>query len=382
MHHLPTFVTLLFIFFHSISSVAAKSDERPASVDNPKSSTCSTVTFSYTVTGARATTLSNQNGSSSSTVVIVAGKYMVVSGLTANVPTANLRFIEALASNGNVVFTGSRVPVMRAPQDYSTAYFGQTYGPYTLVNPAVSGALSETFTPYIDLNNNRQYDAVSECLGDPVVLNYEVKPMAVFSYTATGSTNAFLSNQAASAIGTVAICAGGWMAVSKLIANVPISNLRFIEATTSNGNVAFGGYTVPVNRSSQDLSSSYFNHIYGIYTLLNPSITGTLSETFTPYIDTNTNGRYDTETEYLGDPVVLNYEVKSGAAQATIQAGTWSTKSIWSCGRLPTSLESVLIQHTVTVPAAYNAQAKQVLYAQNGSLLFSPVSTLSIRNDP
>lgn len=377
MRHLLTLLTLLF-FSHSLPLVAAKVNTLSGFVDNPKSSTCSSITFSYTVTGARIAALSNQNVPSSSTVFIVSGGNMVVSQLVTNTPTTNLRFVEALNSNGNVIFAGSYIPVNRASQDYSVSYFGHTYGPYTLVDPAISGTLSETFTPYVDLNNNQQYDAASECLGDPVILNYEVRPTATVSYTATGTTAAFLSNQTGFGSATVTICAGGWMAVSSLAANVPTSNLRFIEATTSNGNVAFGGYPVPVNRESQDYSVAYFNQVYGMYTLLNPAITGTLSETFTPYIDINGNQFYDATSEFLGNPFVLNYVVITTAAQATIQPGMWSMQAIWSCGRTPTSLDQVLLRHTVTVSPTHFSQAKKVSYQAGGRLRFLPVGAMKL----
>ncbi len=180
----------------------------------------------------------------------------------------------------------------------------------------------------------------------------------------------------------VTICAGGWMAVSSLTANVPTSNLRFTEAATSNGNVAFGGYPVPVIRESQNLSVAYFSQVYGTYTLLDPSITGTLSETFTPYIDTNGNQFYDAASEFMGDPFVLNYVVTTTGAQATIQPGMWSTQAVWSCGRMPTSLDQVLLRHTVTVSPTYFSQAKKVTYQAGGRLRFLPVGTMKLYTLP
>jgi hypothetical protein len=362
-------VNLLVVtsFIHSVAA------------SKPTDRICPTATFSYTATGVASVALINQGASATGTVTICTGNRMTVSQLSSSVSTSNLRFVEALTSNGNVLFTGSLLPLIRNPQDYSVAgYFGKTYGPYTLLNPTVSGTLSETFTPYIDLNNNQQFDSATECLGTPTVLNYEIKPSAFFSYTATGSNAATISNINGTTSSTVVLCAGGKMAVSQLITSFPKTNLRFLEATRSNGNVVFTGYPVPVIRTSQDLPSSYFDQIYGPYTLIDPSITGTLSETFTPYVDLNNNRQYDSATECLGSPIILNYEIRTNAPQASIQNGLWSTQAVWSCNRLPTSLELALVRHTVTIPNSYVAQAKSVLYQAGGLLVVPPTGKLKL----
>ncbi len=100
------------------------------------------------------------------------------------------------------------------------------------------------------------------------------------------------------------------MQISSLSANVSTSNLRFFNKLTSNGNVNAGsGYIVEVDRSVLDIDTRYFNKFYGPYSTVDPSVTGVISETMTPYVDANNNGRFDASTECLGIPAVLVYVV-------------------------------------------------------------------------
>ncbi|MEZ0611060.1 hypothetical protein ACAW74_21280 [Fibrella sp. WM1] len=369
-------LVLLAGLFHSLSGKSA---------NNPKKLTqtnCQKPSFKYTVTGITQVVLSNTAVVNEATVVINAGNYMAVGQLVSDVSTTNLRFIEDIQSNGNVIFEGRHVFTPRNTLDLSSSYFNQLYGPYTLVNPNVTGTLSETLTPYVDLNNNRQYDSAIECLGQPTVLNYRITPVITFRFSATGSTIAELSNVISLDSDTVTLCVGGGMAISALVSNVPKRTLRFIEATTSNGNVAFIGHPVPENRTPLDLDSTYFGRIYGQYTLLNPSLTGTLSETFTPYVDKNGNHQYDAATEELGRAVVLNYRIESSARQATIQNGSWTASAVWSCGHAPTTLDAVLIRHSVTLPTQYIARARQVSYESGGRLHYNLTSQLKVYTLP
>lgn len=47
---------------------------------------------------------------------------------------------------------------------------------------------------------------------------------------------------------------------------------------------------------------------------------------------------------------------------STIASGSWNTPAVWSCGTIPTALDSVIIDaaHTVTLPGNYSAKAKSV----------------------
>jgi hypothetical protein len=343
---------------------------------------CQTATVSFTVSSATSASLSNQGGTGNGAVLIRAGGLIQVSPLSSNVPTSSLRFLDKLTSNGNVRFAGGTVPLIRTQLDYPSSYFGQSYGTYTLIDPTLTGTLSETYTPYIDLNSNQQYDSNTECLGTPVVLSYTIYPACDIRFIMTGSSSVSVSNQNGPMTAAISLCSGGWMNVSSLTSPVTSTKLRFIEATTSNGNVVFTGYTVPTTRTSQILSRSYFNQTYGRYTLNNPAITGTLSETFTPFIDQNNNGLYDSATEFLDTPLVVNYEVKTNNTQASIQSAGWSAQTTWSYGRIPLTTDTPTIRHMVWLPAGYVAVSKEIRYEPGGLLQYAPTSQLYLYRQP
>jgi hypothetical protein len=347
------------------------------SVSPTNSFTCpTTIFFSYMATGSAGVLITNQGASTTATMAMRNGDYMVVSPLTANVHTSTLRFIEKLTSNGNVIAgDGYVVAQNRASTDQSVNYFDRTYGPYTLVNPALTGIISETFTPYIDLNGNGRFDVGSECLGEPAVLVYAIANTPLFSYSATGNLRVVVTNQGASTTATMPMCNGDYMVVSPLTANVPTSNLRFIEKLTSNGNVIPGdGYVLARDRAPTDQSVGYFDRIYGPYTLVNPTLSGVISETFTPYSDANNNGRFDPGTEFLGRPAVLVYAINNATMLNSVKTGLWSDPAVWSCGRMPTTGDDVTIMagHTVTVPANAMANARKV--REVGRLVFAAQS--------
>ncbi|WP_461083190.1 LamG-like jellyroll fold domain-containing protein [Spirosoma flavus] len=136
--------------------------------------TCASAAFSFTVSSSNTAVISNASPTAT-TLTFCNGGQMVVGMLTADVPTANLRFIERMNSDGNVAFDGLPVPAQRAQTDVGIEYFNRSYGAYTLLNPNITGTLSETFTPYIDLNNDRRFNPGTECLGQPALFIYDIK---------------------------------------------------------------------------------------------------------------------------------------------------------------------------------------------------------------
>ncbi|MBD2701648.1 fibronectin type III domain-containing protein [Spirosoma sp. BT702] len=62
----------------------------------------------------------------------------------------------------------------------------------------------------------------------------------------------------------------------------------------------------------------------------------------------------------------------------TVKAGAWNDATIWSCGQVPTSRNSVDIRHVVSLPASYQAQALRVSYSATGRLVFGVSSRLRL----
>ncbi|TAE34049.1 MAG: LamG domain-containing protein [Cytophagales bacterium] len=307
---------LILIAVVCFAQLAQATTTRPSANTN-----CPSIAFSFTVTGTAPVVSSNQTPVSA-TVTIRSGGSMAVGPMQASVPIHNLRFVEKLTSNGNIIVAGTyQVETDRAPTETSAANFNGTQGPYTLINPQLTGVISQTHTPYIDSNNNNQFDPATECLGTPAVLVYNILPACpniTFSYAMTGCTNSIvLSNTTSSGSATIALCSGGTMAVGPVSTSVSVSTLRLLNKVTSNGNVIFQGRALETNRSIIDVpASDYFNRSYGPYDLVNPQVTGTISETFTPYIDQNGDGRYNEGTECLGQPLTLFYTIALPIPQA------------------------------------------------------------------
>lgn len=95
-------------------------------------------------------------------------------------PIPNLCYIEEIVGgSGNLYYgsvnPGNEIPVTRAPQPLSSAYFlGSPYGPYLLGAMETYGYIDETFTPFYDANGNCMYDAGIDCLGEPITVHYDV----------------------------------------------------------------------------------------------------------------------------------------------------------------------------------------------------------------
>lgn len=64
----------------------------------------------------------------------------------------------------------------------------------------------------------------------------------------------------------------------------------------------------------------------------------------------------------------------------TVKAGNWTDPTVWSCGRQPISTDTVLIQHTVTVPNGTTGQAKRMTYGAGGKLNLLSLSRIKLGN--
>lgn len=134
-----------------------------------------TITFTATTTGGSTTTTTAGNPS---TVALnfCAGESFTFSGFSSS-PATNVGVLEMLTSTGNTTYNGSPIPASRPQQDLPpstlASFFSGTYGPYDLSSGS-SGIITQTYTPYYDVNNNNQYDAGTDVLGSPVVLVYYI----------------------------------------------------------------------------------------------------------------------------------------------------------------------------------------------------------------
>jgi len=61
---------------------------------------------------------------------------------------------------------------------------------------------------------------------------------------------------------------------------------------------------------------------------------------------------------------------------ATVKPGDWTDPAVWSCGRIPTPADAVQLNHAVTVPGNYTAQALRVTFDSGIVLTVGPNTVL------
>ena len=126
------------------------------------------------------------NGSSdpseAASVTVCDGGQYTVSGHFHSSPN-NLYDITVTSSGGGLLFNGS--PAGNAV--ITAAQFTGSAGTYTitLADPDMGGTLTQTITPFTDLNSNGTLEA-SDCAGDPIVFTYAATPKPTWYADADG----------------------------------------------------------------------------------------------------------------------------------------------------------------------------------------------------
>jgi hypothetical protein len=104
----------------------------------------------------------------------------------------------------------------------------------------------------------------------------------------------------------------------------------------------------------------------------------TYSATVSPYtfsISPNVNTTYNISSvsnicgagTVSGSAVVT---VNACTQMYTLKTGNWNDVMVWSCGRLPTSTDiiTVKLNHIITIPTTYIANAKSIVYEATGKI--------------
>ena len=60
----------------------------------------------------------------------------------------------------------------------------------------------------------------------------------------------------------------------------------------------------------------------------------------------------------------------------SIKAGSWTDPTVWSCGRIPTDSDAVMISHALTVPASQLVRAQRVVFMAGGRVVYGAAGRL------
>ncbi len=67
-------------------------------------------------------------------------------------------------------------------------------------------------------------------------------------------------------------------------------------------------------------------------------------------------------------------------AMTTVKPGSWTDPTVWSCGRVPTSVDAVQVLHSVSIPANQTGSAWRVTYGAGGNVMMNTGARLLLGN--
>ena len=207
----------------------------------------------------------------------------------------------------------------------------------SLIDPTMSGTLVMKFKVFFDSNNNNILDG-GECTNDSIIYTVTVnpKPTITFAATVTGKTPQVGNNNSGPATVTLNFCQGESFTMSGYSSS-PGTQVRILEKVVTANNVTYNNVTITSPGPTNDLNSAFFaNVLYGPYGLVSGT-SGSVTQTFVPYYDSNNNNMYDAG-DCLGDTITQIYNVSATpdagpdlgacingtATMAAIGTGTWT----------------------------------------------------------
>lgn len=85
-----------------------------------------------------------------------------------------------------------------------------------------------------------------------------------------------------------------------------------------------------------------------------------------------------TESSAFTTPVAFQTLAPCNGVMYTVKVGSWSDPSVWSCGRVPISSDTVQIKHVISIPSNYVANALTVHFDPNGKVSYSANGRLKL----
>lgn len=150
-----------------------------------------TITFTATTSGMPPSSATTTNSSTPVNISFNEGDYFTFSNFRTS-PSSGVGVIESRTTSGNVTYQGNLLsqssPDFNIAPNNTAAFFSATYGPYGVSN-GMTGTINQSYTPYVDANDNGQYDA-GECKGATVVLNYTISPAPIHAFYVNDNSQA------------------------------------------------------------------------------------------------------------------------------------------------------------------------------------------------
>ncbi|MBD2702627.1 immunoglobulin domain-containing protein [Spirosoma sp. BT702] len=204
-------------------------------------------------------------------------------------------------------------------------------------------------------------------INEPYQLNlFTDNPVIVFKARQQGT-----SSEASFAYNWLAFCANG---------NPRVENS--IPAQSATVGQPFS-YTIPANtftdaETPNSLTLSVVGLPAGLSFVVPNRITGTASASASAFYSVTV-----TATDPAGGSVstILPFSVVNPGgcgSMFTLKAGDWNDPAVWSCGRIPVLTDAVTLNHVVSLPPTYQAQALRVIYSPTGRLIFGSTSRLRL----
>ena len=175
-------------------------------------------------------------------------------------------------------------------------------------------------------------------------INYEVQIQTV---CADGSLSAFSASQTFT---TLCVIATATLTGTQTITAGQTANLSV--ALTNRTGIA--PWSIVMNGTTYTASASPFS------ISVSPNTTTTYSLTSV----SNSCGAGTVS----GNAVVT---VNACTNMYTLKTGSWNDITVWSCGRVPTSTDIITVKtnHSITIPASYSANAKNVVFETGGKII-------------
>jgi len=223
-------------------------------------------------------------------------------------------------------------------QDTLGAYKPIAFATASLVNPSSPGAVIISFVPWVDSNNNRVIDA-NECKGDTVRYFIFISETPRLSAT-LNDVNISSNNDGITDVANISVCSG---ITNNVSITAPFTDLNNVAGTVKVYQT-FTTDNATINNICNNCEANINAFVPGLggvatASLIDPLMTGNVTISLIPWIDTNNNDLID-GNECAGDTVRFIISVTNTPRLRTVvndsiiiseNNGTTISKNIFVC---------------------------------------------------